>query len=150
MLQRMSRSSPLARSERDTHLIHPAMSEMGQNRISSLRGYVFCFAPESGHRALQSACLFRAKERNRSRGRALRRGARAHQQRMERQSISCYLEATDQGASASLTNVGQVCRAIYHQRHSARRRRCEPTFASRTIGFKEPNRCDRRCSGDRQ
>jgi hypothetical protein len=62
----------------------------------------------------------------------------------------CYLEATDQGASASLTNVGQVYRAIYHQRHSARRRRCEPTFASRTIGFKEPNRCDRRCSSDRQ
>jgi hypothetical protein len=33
----------------------------GQNRISSLRGYVFRFAPESGHRALQAACLFRAK-----------------------------------------------------------------------------------------
>ena len=37
-----------------------AMSVPGQNRISSLRGYVFCFAPESGQRALQSACLFRA------------------------------------------------------------------------------------------
>ena len=36
------------------------MSELGQTRISSLRGYVFRFAPESGHRALQSACLFRA------------------------------------------------------------------------------------------
>src|SRR5882672_12030714 len=41
------------------------MSEMGQNRKSSLRGYVFRFAPESGHRALQSACPFRAKARNR-------------------------------------------------------------------------------------
>ena len=41
------------------------MSQLGQNRISSLRGYVFRFAPESGHRALQSACLFRAKARNR-------------------------------------------------------------------------------------
>jgi hypothetical protein len=39
------------------------MSQLGQNRISSLRGYVFRFAPESGHRALQSACLFRAKNR---------------------------------------------------------------------------------------
>jgi hypothetical protein len=47
---------------------------LGQNRISSLRGYVFRFAPESGHRALRSACLFRAKERTRSRGRTLRRG----------------------------------------------------------------------------
>src|SRR6266576_1873282 len=36
------------------------MFALSQNRISSLRGYVFCFAPESGHRALQSACLFRA------------------------------------------------------------------------------------------
>jgi hypothetical protein len=36
------------------------MSQLGQNRISSLRGYVFRFAPESGHRELQSACLFRA------------------------------------------------------------------------------------------
>jgi hypothetical protein len=37
------------------------MSAMGQNRISSLRVYVFRFAPESGHRALRSACLFRAR-----------------------------------------------------------------------------------------
>jgi len=37
------------------------MSAWGQNRISSLRGYVFRFAPESGHRALQSACLLCAK-----------------------------------------------------------------------------------------
>jgi hypothetical protein len=36
---------------------------LGQNRISSPRGYVFRFAPESGHRALQSACLFRANRR---------------------------------------------------------------------------------------
>ena len=35
-------------------------SELGQNRISSLRGYVFRFAPESGHRAMRSACPFRA------------------------------------------------------------------------------------------
>src|SRR5258707_14992145 len=37
------------------------MSQLGQTRKSSLRGYVFRFAPESGHRALQSACLFRGR-----------------------------------------------------------------------------------------
>src|SRR5712691_8793961 len=52
-----------------------------------------------------------ANERNRSHGRALRRGARAHQQRMERQSISCYLEATDQGASARRTLGKSVVRS---------------------------------------
>ena len=35
-------------------------SEMGQNRKSSMRANVFRFAPESGHRAMQSACPFRA------------------------------------------------------------------------------------------
>src|SRR5258707_12296959 len=34
---------------------------LGQNRKSSMRAYVFRFAPESGHRAMQSACPFRAK-----------------------------------------------------------------------------------------
>ncbi len=34
---------------------------------------------------------------------------------MKQQSVLCYLEATDHGASASLTNVGRVYRAIYHQ-----------------------------------
>src|SRR5712672_3986152 len=33
---------------------------VGQNRKSSMRAYVFRFAPESGHRAMQSACPFRA------------------------------------------------------------------------------------------
>ena len=33
---------------------------MGQKRKSSMRGYVFRFAPESGHRAMQSACPFGA------------------------------------------------------------------------------------------
>src|ERR1700687_73016 len=33
---------------------------LGQNRKSSMRAYVFRFAPESGHRAMQSACPFRA------------------------------------------------------------------------------------------
>jgi hypothetical protein len=32
----------------------------GQKAKFSLRANVFRFAPESGHRALQSACLFRA------------------------------------------------------------------------------------------
>ncbi len=36
------------------------MSEPGQNRKSSMRAYVFRFVPESGHRAMQSACPFRA------------------------------------------------------------------------------------------
>jgi hypothetical protein len=36
------------------------MSELGQNRKSSMRANVFWFAPESGHRAMQSACPFRA------------------------------------------------------------------------------------------
>jgi hypothetical protein len=43
------------------------MTGLGQNRKSSMRAYVFRFAPESGHRALQSACLFRAKLGNGSR-----------------------------------------------------------------------------------
>src|SRR6266576_3043813 len=38
-----------------------ATSEMGQNRKSSMRANVFRFAPESGHRAMQSACPFRAR-----------------------------------------------------------------------------------------
>jgi hypothetical protein len=33
------------------------MSGVGQNRKSSMRAYVFRFAPESGHCATQSACL---------------------------------------------------------------------------------------------
>ena len=33
---------------------------IGQNRKSSMRANVFRFAPESGHRAMQSACPFRA------------------------------------------------------------------------------------------
>jgi len=33
-----------------------AESELGQNRKSSTRANVFRFAPESGHRAMQSAC----------------------------------------------------------------------------------------------
>jgi hypothetical protein len=36
------------------------MSDVGQNRKSSMRAHVFRFAPESGHRAMQSACPFRA------------------------------------------------------------------------------------------
>ena len=36
------------------------MSESGQNRKSSMRANVFRYAPESGHRAMQSACPFRA------------------------------------------------------------------------------------------
>jgi hypothetical protein len=36
------------------------MSLLGQKAKFSLRANVFRFAPESGHRALQSACLFRA------------------------------------------------------------------------------------------
>jgi hypothetical protein len=37
------------------------MSVQGQSRKSSLRGYVFRFAPESGHRARQSPYPFGAK-----------------------------------------------------------------------------------------
>jgi hypothetical protein len=33
---------------------------VGQNRKSSMRANVFRFAPESGHRAMQSACPLRA------------------------------------------------------------------------------------------
>ena len=36
------------------------MSLMGQNRKSSMRAYVFRFAPKSGHCATESACPFRA------------------------------------------------------------------------------------------
>jgi hypothetical protein len=43
-----------------------------QSRKSSLRKYVFRFAPESGHRSTQSACPFRANGLNRSRGRLVR------------------------------------------------------------------------------
>jgi hypothetical protein len=41
-----------------------AMSELGQNRKSSTRANVFRFAPKSGHRATESACPFRAKNRH--------------------------------------------------------------------------------------
>ena len=37
------------------------MSDWGQNRKTSMRAYVFRFAPESGHCATQSACPFRAR-----------------------------------------------------------------------------------------
>jgi hypothetical protein len=37
------------------------MSGSGQTEKNSVRVYVFRFAPESRHRALQSACLFRAR-----------------------------------------------------------------------------------------
>jgi hypothetical protein len=37
------------------------MSVPGQNRKSSMRADVFRFAPESGHRAMQSACPFGAR-----------------------------------------------------------------------------------------
>jgi hypothetical protein len=36
------------------------MSELGQKAKYSRRANVFRFAPESGHRAMQSACPFRA------------------------------------------------------------------------------------------
>ena len=42
-----------------THL--GAMSASGQNRKSSMRAHVFCFAPESGHCGTESACPFRAR-----------------------------------------------------------------------------------------
>ena len=38
-----------------------AMTVVGQNRKSSLRAYVFRFAPESRHYATHSACPFRAR-----------------------------------------------------------------------------------------
>src|SRR5712675_1420009 len=40
-----------------------AISEMGQNRKSSSRAYVFRFAPKNGHRATTAACPFRATRR---------------------------------------------------------------------------------------
>ena len=40
-------------------------SGLGQTEKNSARAYVFRFAPESGHLALQSACPFRAMARNR-------------------------------------------------------------------------------------
>src|SRR5258707_4353932 len=39
---------------------NPATSPLGQNRKSSIRAHVFCFAPESGHCGTESACPFRA------------------------------------------------------------------------------------------
>src|ERR1700749_4815635 len=39
-----------------------ARSEMGQKQKSSMRANVFCFAPESRHRAMQSARPFGATE----------------------------------------------------------------------------------------
>src|SRR6266478_290780 len=38
------------------------MSASGQNRKSSMRAYVFRFAPESGRRATWSACPFRGQQ----------------------------------------------------------------------------------------
>jgi hypothetical protein len=49
---------------RCTEVLQP-MSHMGQTEKNSMRANVFRFAPESGHRAMQSACPFRAKARNR-------------------------------------------------------------------------------------
>jgi hypothetical protein len=42
------------------------ISEMGQKAKYSLRRDVFRFAPESGHRAMQSGCPFRANKRHSS------------------------------------------------------------------------------------
>src|SRR5712671_3778671 len=47
------------------------MSESGQTEKNSVRAHVFRFALELGHCSTQLACLKRAKERTRSRGRAL-------------------------------------------------------------------------------
>ena len=44
----------------------PRENSNGQNRESSMRANVFRFAPESGHRAMQSACPFRANRRHRA------------------------------------------------------------------------------------
>ncbi len=45
----------------DTDILsHQLNVAFDPTRTSSMRGYVFRFAPESGHRALQSACPFRA------------------------------------------------------------------------------------------
>src|SRR3981189_3100315 len=73
------------------------MSQMGQNRKSSTRANVFRFAPESGHRAMQSACPFRAKGLNRSRGRALRHGRASNGWNDER------VLPDDEGLEACLT-----------------------------------------------
>jgi hypothetical protein len=40
--------------------VYSPMTELGQNRKSSMRAYDFRFAPESGHCATESACPFRA------------------------------------------------------------------------------------------
>jgi hypothetical protein len=42
-----------------------SMSHLGQNTKYSSRVDVFRFAPELGHRSIQSACLKRAKSRSR-------------------------------------------------------------------------------------
>src|SRR5260370_24483132 len=39
---------------------HGRSIQMGQNRKSSSRAYVFRFAPKNGHRATSAACPFRA------------------------------------------------------------------------------------------
>jgi hypothetical protein len=52
-----------SRSLGQAHLRRPGqrrMSGLGQTAKYSLRAYVFRFAPESRHRAMQSACPFRA------------------------------------------------------------------------------------------
>ena len=36
------------------------MSDVGQNRKTSMRAYVFRSAPNNGHRAITAACPFRA------------------------------------------------------------------------------------------
>jgi len=48
------------RTNGSSAMIGHSVSASGQNRKSSMRANVFRFAPESGHRAMQSACPFRA------------------------------------------------------------------------------------------
>src|SRR6266404_1457554 len=51
------------RSHDCTAAMHTPLPSRVQNRKSSMRANVFRFAPESGHRAMQSACPFRANSR---------------------------------------------------------------------------------------
>jgi hypothetical protein len=43
--------------------LQAAMSELGQNRKSSMRAHVFRFTPESRHHVTHAACPFRAANR---------------------------------------------------------------------------------------
>jgi hypothetical protein len=95
--------------------------------------------PMNGRCSARLACRLRAKGRNRSRGRALRRAVWPCQQWMERWSVL----PDENRRSFSMMIARSIIDGVGRAPNVARRhlhREC----------FEYPNRCDRRCSHDRE